>query len=770
MVRLTVSELAKRTVKERAEIARVDVRRRVVAVKVDRVFVSKVGRFKGKTIKISKTTPERLEELKAPIPLSVSRPTGKGEVTIVTRSGKVTVKRDGRTVEQFQATPESTKRFLQREGVAIRREVKEIFSKSDVESREKNLERLIKGKVLTVEGREGAKRELASIRREKDLGRKVTRLEQLQTSVTIKRAQRQSIKNVLSSIGKAEVQGAFRKRTLIQQKALSKIIVFETKLLTRREKLIKRNIEANRIAKRFKEGKGDTRDVRKALKLGLVTNAQLALLSIPRTGSFFARLAVTPVTTVKAQVRALTVDLPKTVKQLRLEFIRDPLGVVGDFIVFSKVAGFVGRGVKRSPIGFALQKELFLIRLPKDLRFSARKILNAAVAQKKINPLKLKDPKKINFVKPKDLTRIEFNAVLKTLRSKKVDSVVFGSEAAAVVTKKIKPKDIDIATSDIAAFSREFINNLPKKARRDIVLRGQKVIDKRTGRKLLDIKPLSRLHPGKNLFGKAFLPIAGLRQRIVFKVKTGELLPSKLPEFKPSIVQGALEIGVEKVIKVKGVKITGFGEQTLRKALGTLQVLIEKNVRRAKDPQSLLVSLKLQLSTIKGSKPKTVFGRSLKKSRVIKLRDAIRLLQSKRFAKLLDSKVPGLTRDFPLVSRINVKNLRGITKKGVQRAIAKFKKSESLKRIKISELPSRLPSKLPSRLPSRLSKIPISKIPIKPFKKVPVKKRFKFKALKRFKFKKVVGKKPQLVRFTPTIVRPKKIVRDLRLFTGAELR
>jgi len=71
-----------------------------------------------------------------------------------------------------------------------------------------------------------------------------------------------------------------------------------------------------------------------------------------------------------------------------------------------------------------------------------------------------------------------------------------------------------------------------------------------------------------------------------------------------------------------------------------------------------------------------------------------------------------------------------------------------------------------TRLKSKLKLISKSKLkPPKP-PKVPKLKQFPTKLLK----KSIVGFKPQKVRFTPTIVRPKKIVTDLRLFSGAELR
>ncbi len=111
-----------------------------------------------------------------------------------------------------------------------------------------------------------------------------------------------------------------------------------------------------------------------------------------------------------------------------------------------------------------------------------------------------------------------------------------------------------------------------------------------------------------------------------------------------------------KIIEIQGVKLVGFGEQTTRKALGTLQVLIEKEIRRQKDPKSLLIALEVQRAALKRSKKLTLFKRRKLKT----LDDTIRLLKSKAFSKLLEKKVPGLTKEFPLVAKINSGKLKKI--------------------------------------------------------------------------------------------------------------
>jgi len=135
---------------------------------------------------------------------------------------------------------------------------------------------------------------------------------------------------------------------------------------------------------------------------------------------------------------------------------------------------------------------------------------------------------------------------------------------------------------------------------------------------------------------------------------------SELPLTTRKAVATALELPTEKIVKVGGIKLIGFGEQTTRKALGTLQVLIEKNVRRAKDPQSFVTGLRVQLQALKQTKPKTPIGRFRKNRRVKVLQDSIKLLTSKKFQKLLESKVPTITKQYPVLAKINVSKLKKV--------------------------------------------------------------------------------------------------------------
>jgi len=305
---------------------------------------------------------------------------------------------------------------------------------------------------------------------------------------------------------------------------------------------------------------------------------------------------------------------------------------------------------------------------------------------------------------------------------------------------------------------------------------------------LFDIKPLSRLIPEQSLLtGRGMLPVSGFVKKIgvVEKFKTLQKLiddinivknkiktnlkkttkqkrrykldigrlkvlqkklrreraktrVSELPLLVRKAISGALEVPTEKIVKIGKLKVIGFSEQTVRKALGTLQVLIEKNIRRAKDPQAFLISLEIQLEILKKTKPKTALGRLVKTRRIKVLSDTIKLLKSKSFSRLLERKVPGLTKEFPLVSKIDIKKLKRIKPREIARKVkqrikklGKKQKREIIEaertiKKRTSKIPKRKkkPSRLPkSKLPKRkVSKLPKSKLPKRKVSKLPKKK------------------------------------------------
>jgi len=444
-----------------------------------------------------------------------------------------------------------------------------------------------------------------------------------------------------------------------------------------------------------------------------------------------------PIEFVKNQAKAISQPL-KTLKEVGHQFTIDPAGTITEYIIYSKTLNKIGKATKRSPLGKKVTQELFIRSQPKEIRKYVRNIIESSEIQKKIDPIKGKLPKKITFAEVKSLNNIEAKALTKTLKNS--DAVVFGSKAARVTAGKQKsklplPKDVDLATGNINNFYKKFIKNSPKKSRKNYILKNQKIIKKSTGKALFDVKPLSRIIPDKSIITKkGYLPVSGYVD--VIKKPKNSVLPKIVK--KPS--QGAFQLKTARLKKIGGIKFVSFGEQTLRKGLGTLQVLIEKNIKRAKDPQSFILSLEIQKNVLKNAKG---IANKLKYN---KINNALKVLKSKEFEKLLDKKSFGKTKDFPILQKINIKKLNSakniIKKLNIKDLKLKNNKLIDKKTNKvlydISNLPSDIPksliqksylpllktksSKLPSKLPkSKPSKFP-SKIPKKVSSKLPISK------------------------------------------------
>ena len=501
---------------------------------------------------------------------------------------------------------------------------------------------------------------------------------------------------------------------------------------------------------------------------------------------------------------------------------------LAEFTLFNKLLGLAAKPLKNNPVGRAILEEKFLItKVPKPFRPTIRAILKAAKAQEGIKPVDISKIKGIDFKAPASMTKAEFKSAIKALRKDK-SSVEFGNAANHVISKGKTPKtkDLDVATSNIKDFAKEFIDSLPKAQRGNYILRGQKVLRKDTNRKLFEVKPLDRLIPRKSILtGRGQLPVAGRRKTIEFLKKKKKGFPElKKPVIKEKVVADVLQVPTQKLVEIEGIRFVSFGEQTTRKALGTLQVILEKNVRRIKDPEALLIGLKVQVASLKRTRPKTPIGKFRTNSKIKRINAAIRLLEGKALRKFLEVNKGRIPKRLSKVRQLSIKKLRSVNKRKV---------SSGVKR-ELSKLPSRLPSKLPSKLPlskiplsripvsrvppsrllpskvpvsrvppSRLlpSKVPISRVPLSkipfsrlipsktpisrvpvskvPISKIPVTKKkivkkpfikFTIKDLTKIRRKRVKGKAPQKLRFTRTIVRPRKIRREFRLFTGAELR
>jgi len=471
-----------------------------------------------------------------------------------------------------------------------------------------------------------------------------------------------------------------------------------------------------------------------------------------------------PKQTVLSTIQAIRHPV-RTIQAMGEEFYIDPVGTIAQYYTYSKALNLGTKAIKRSPVGRYVQEEMFIRSQPKDVRAPVRAIIKSSKVQEKLNPYKIRTIKKVDFLEVKSLTRAEAKALSKTLAE--TDTVVFGSVASRTLSKKLTPlpKDVDLATANVRTFNQKFVSNLPAKVRKNyvvgskiyrrisskskasdpkgVITKGGKIYDP-----ILDVKSLNRIFPGRNLLNskKGFLPVSGY----VYDIKGKIAKKFGIRQKKPRLVSGKLEIPTQKVQKVGKIRLTGFGEQTTRKGLGTIEVLLKKNIRRAKDPQSFVRGLEVQVRALKKAKPKTKIGKIINKGKIKKLNNALKILKSKSFSRLLESKVKGLTKDYPILKKIDVKKLKKIKKvstiKPKPKIIPKTKpkpkaRPRRIKRIKVSKKPksvkrtrphkrkslnvkktrksSKVPSRRPSKLPSRLPPRKPSKVPPRRPSKVP---------------------------------------------------
>lgn len=638
-----------------------------------------------------------------------------------------------RSLAQKQQISRSTRKFLSniqeqrtKTGAAERRK------RIDAVTQKQRLVKEIKGQPLSEIGRQEKQAIIDYIDRQFEpfIGRKKA----LFTTSTAGKIQ----KNLDYYMRSKGVKGILEAKAPKQKKGLSSTKTTISAATSRSAELkgIASRVKKGELGGMLEEARGELlwRSVQGSPQSRLEAVGQLAALGAIRGVVDIATALRHPIRTVKMQIEAIKTPIT-TLKVMGREFEIDPVGTAVQYLVFAKGLNIVGKGVKKSPVGKFVETELYVRSLPKELQGPIRKILKAADVQKAINPFNIKRITKADFLSVKSLSKIEAEALYKTLQN--TDSVIFGSLASKILGRSKKlpaPKDVDIATSSVSRFNKSFIDNLPKNIRKNYIVKGEKILRKvsstsKEARRLsrpvydplFDVKPLSRLVPQKSLLtGRGSLPITGVvtkikgferinrivkitkdirkltkkinksrsksaRRSLISRIQGLEkkrakeikrLSPSELVELKKKPGIGSLTIPTQKLVSISGFKLVGFGEQTVRKALGTIQVLIERNVRRAKDPAGLVRALEIQRQALKRSKKLTLF----KKRKLGILDDTIRMLKSKEFAKLLEKKVPGITKEYPLVGKINVKKLRSVNFKRIEReVIEKIKKSPKAK-------------------------------------------------------------------------------------------
>lgn len=638
-----------------------------------------------------------------------------GKSTIVTRTGQVTVKdKKGKVIQKFQATPQSTRQFISQASAQIRQQVATQRQKQP--------------STISIIESEALKRFAISpkIPQVKTIRDKEGRIIAISDPLT-----KQSYRTDNLNLNKRDIavlEGRFinQQRKQVEQ-LVNKLATTKTEftpkqlfnIVQARKKWFEINFKQGRISATEKEkglnrlsqilSNAKQRQIQLALKTKSPAERQfrslgvLGLIGAGKGVVSFAQTIKNPVGFAKGIYSSLKNPV-QTIRILKEEFLLDPAGVVAEYVVFSKLMGLSGKLVKKSPVGRFVQEEIFIRSQPKEIRPFVRKIIKSSKVQEKINPLKVKSIKKIDFMEIKGLTKLEIKALRKALKN--TDSVVFGSVASRTLSGKKTPipKDVDLATKNINTFNNKFLKGLPKNLRKNYKLVGEKIIRISDNRPLFDVKPLSRLIPEKSLLsGRGQLPVAGFKTKLKFD--------KLLPKFAKQKTLGKLKVPTQKIVKVEGIKLTGFGEQTTRKGLGTLQVLVEKNIKRAKDPQAFILGLEIQLQSLKLKKPKNIISKILLRSKILNLESSINLLKSKQFLKLLENKTPGILKQYPILNKLNPKKIRKVNFKNIKNYAKELVKSN----IKISS--SILSSKIPSKLSSSIiatsllkSGVPLSKI------------------------------------------------------------
>ena len=283
---------------------------------------------------------------------------------------------------------------------------------------------------------------------------------------------------------------------------------------------------------------------------------------------------------------------------------------------------------------------------------------------------------------------------------------------------------------------------------------------------LLSQKKVSKLATEKELFNQ---------YKTLSKRKGDDLLPSrfKTPSKKQiPFIDVAQEPSHAQIPGVRGVK-TGGREVLRQEILQRLRVSVlqkEKAIKFTKN-KSIKAKLKREVATLK-----------LEAKRLQDIRT-----QARRQALIL----PGQIQTLKLVSKASLKDVlvAKATLKATALAIDTRQDVDTLQKLDtIYKRPGKPPKKPPRKPPFKFIPVkppfiytpkppikPPRKPPIKPPRKPPIKPpSFIFipkpKKIIKFKLKKYKPSSTQYLRFSPTIVRPKKIDRRLRLYTGAELR
>ena len=479
-------------------------------------------------------------------------------------------------------------------------------------------------------------------------------------------------------------------------------------------------------------------------------------------GLMLANIPLRPIKTTKEVFNQIINPLD-TIKSIYGEFKVNPIGTSTSFYVAGKGLRESVKVIKRVPAVEYVRRERFIRKQPLDIQPIVRDILESEKSQRGIVPVSINSIKTLDFSDVQNLNKLESKAIELAIREKK--AVVFGSKSARVLSggETRLPKDVDLAVKDVKDFKDAFVKNIPKSSVNSINIRNQKIIRNLDSSTIADVKPLDRLRPDKSLLTqKGSLPVGGYSKKLTFFNKD-----KFSPSFESKITSGIFDIPTQYNKKVKGIKFTSFSEQTSRKALGSLQFIIEKNVRRAKDLPDYIEYLKIQKESLLKDKKNILKN----KSRIKEFNKLIKGVKNKS-KKLniipsttekeyyLPSKLPSRISSYlpSKLGNIRISSLSGIPSRTPSVVPSKLNVSS------LSGIPSRTPSVVPSRLKINKTNYNIKEIT------------FNSKSddgVKKFKLKKVKVKSNRF--YTPTIlglqlIRKTDKFNHFRQFSGLEVR
>lgn len=387
---------------------------------------------------------------------ATKRDIGNNQTATVTSSGQVTVrdKTTGKLIERYTTTPEAAKKFRSEGKKFIDSVRKEQALTKEINKKIARGERINAGDVVRL----SRARADATGQRILDVQK---RLATDATSINKTISDIKRVESKFKDIPKPMIK-AVKKTTLRDAFKQGKIGGVAEELQKRLRKESDKQAQKIQVAK---PGAGE-RFVRGIALQGL--------LGAARGGLGVVQTITQPKKVIKSQIQAVRYPM-QTAKALGNQFVVDPVGTIAEFAVYQKSLNLAGKAAKQSPVGRFVNEELFIRGQPKEIRTPVRKIIKASKIQEKINPFKVKDIKKVDFMEVKSLTPLEAKALTKTL--KQTDSVVFGSLASRTLSKKKTPipKDVDLATRNVKLFGKKFINNIPKSKRSNYKLIGEKI-------------------------------------------------------------------------------------------------------------------------------------------------------------------------------------------------------------------------------------------------------------------------------------------------------